>query len=201
MHRSQEQPTSALTQTQLAHALGITYTRLQKYRKQLAHTADPFPEPRRGRGALYFDIAAVRPWLAQRHGKPILDRGRTIVDIDRFDSIAGEYCTTAERIRETALRIAAQEAATAGEPIARDLTSTELSFALARDFGSFVQLRNAQRDFPRPKRIAGQNGNALFYDPVAVRDWLVSHDHDVRLYDLRVRSILARPAQQDNNQC
>lgn len=196
MHHPQEQPTSALTQTQLGHAIGVSYVSFQQYRKQLAHTADPFPEPRRGRGALYFDIAAVRAWLAPRHGKPIIEGSRTIVDVDRFDAITGEYRITAERIRETALRIAAQEAATAGEPIARDLTSTELSFALARDFGSSIRLRNAHRDFPRPKRIAGQNGNALFYDPSAVRAWLVSHDHDVRLYDLRVRSILARPAQQ-----
>jgi hypothetical protein len=190
-----------LTSTQCAYAIGLNYERFRHWRTHVeSYHGEPFPQPRKGQcgasaqAVLLFNVEAVRAWLAPRNGQRLAERGRATIDLAIFDARASEILETAERIRQKAFDIAAQ--APAGEPIARDLTSSELAFALGRSFDSYTRLRRQHRDFPRAKRHDGAAGNALFYCPNQVREWLVSHGHDVTLYDLRVRSILARPAQQ-----
>lgn len=86
-----------------------------------------------------------------------------------------------------ALRITAGADPT--ENLIRPFTTGELVFCLGYYAEKFKRFRSAHPDFPRGR----MEWNRILYDVTAVRAWLVAKGFDVKVYDLRVAQILARP--------
>lgn len=179
-----------LTKTQLAYCLGVGYDAFTHFARVAAeHHGEHFPSPRTGQRnqiVVLYNVAEARAWLLPRDGQRLTRGSRFRIDLAEFDRRVAEIHATAERLHAQALRIARQNTES-GEATDRLLTSGEASFCFGKCFPSFVRLRRKNRDFPKPYRDATGISNGLFYDPTALRSWLVDHDLPTDLFDARLQ--------------
>ena len=85
------------------------------------------------------------------------------------------------------LRIAAGSDGNAS--LIRDFTTGEMEFCLATHNAGFRQLRKRHPDFPKRTRV---DEVAILWSVPEVRAWIVAHDFETAVFDLRVTQILSR---------